>query len=681
MKSVNQMIGELALSRILHNVLQTVLCVGTEVTLIRSLSFCTTVLVTVIFASLLALMNVVAADSLPTLERVKYNHPGLVVDLGVGLWAWPLPMDFNGDGFTDLVVVCDDKPYNGAYVFEHPGTNDIMPVFKPARRISRGVRNVQVSYVEGMPRVLSPGTEYPDFLTTGLEKPIKLPLSANVHPNRVRGNMWRYVDYDGDGKTDILIGIDDWSDYGWDNAYDADGNWLNGPLRGYLYIVKNIGTNEQPKYAASLLLKDIDEKNLEVFGWPCPNMLDWDSDGDLDIVCGEFLDSFTYFENIGTRTEPRYIAGVKLTDEAGSPLVMDLQMITPVAFDWNGDGHADLICGDEDGRVALIENTGRLNAGRPVFRQPKYFQQEADDVKCGALATPFGVDWDSDGDYDILCGNTAGYIVFFENLSGTDIAETKWAAPQYLAAGGERIRILAGTNGSIQGPAEAKWGYTTLTVADWDGDGLLDIIVNSIWGRVIWFKNVGTKTSPVLAAYQPIEVEWNSPQPVLAYGWLRPRGNELLTQWRTTPFTLDWNSDGLVDLVMLDHEGYLVFFERQNINDRLVLLPPQRVFLGNDGHPLRFNDGLAGKSGRRKICLVDYDRDGAIDILSNSTSADLYRQIKAENGMWTFTNTGPIDERNVSGHSTSPTVVDFDGDDIPEPLIGAEDGRLYYKKQ
>ena len=42
-----------------------------------------------------------AADGL---ERLKYNHPGLVVDLGVGLWAWPLPMDFDGDGDLDLVV-------------------------------------------------------------------------------------------------------------------------------------------------------------------------------------------------------------------------------------------------------------------------------------------------------------------------------------------------------------------------------------------------------------------------------------------------------------------------------------------------------------------------------------------------------------------------------------------------
>jgi hypothetical protein len=53
------------------------------------------------------------------LERLKYNHPGLVVDLGVGLWAWPLPMDFDGDGDLDLVVNCPDKPYNGVYFFEN----------------------------------------------------------------------------------------------------------------------------------------------------------------------------------------------------------------------------------------------------------------------------------------------------------------------------------------------------------------------------------------------------------------------------------------------------------------------------------------------------------------------------------------------------------------------------------
>ena len=35
------------------------------------------------------------------LVRLPYNNPLLVVDLGVGLWAEPLPMDFDQDGDRD----------------------------------------------------------------------------------------------------------------------------------------------------------------------------------------------------------------------------------------------------------------------------------------------------------------------------------------------------------------------------------------------------------------------------------------------------------------------------------------------------------------------------------------------------------------------------------------------------
>ena len=27
------------------------------------------------------------------LQRINYNNPGLMVDLGVGLWAWPMLVD------------------------------------------------------------------------------------------------------------------------------------------------------------------------------------------------------------------------------------------------------------------------------------------------------------------------------------------------------------------------------------------------------------------------------------------------------------------------------------------------------------------------------------------------------------------------------------------------------------
>jgi hypothetical protein len=37
-----------------------------------------------------------------------------------------------------------------------------------------------------------------------------------------------------------------------------------------------------------------------------------------------------------------------------------------------------------------------------------------------------------------------------------------------------------------------------------------------------------------------------------------------------------------------------------------------------------------------------------------------------------------VDNRILAGHTTSPTIVDWDKDDIPDLLVGAEDGFFYY---
>ena len=617
------------------------------------------------------------------LERVKFNHPGLTVDLAVGLWAFPLPMDFDGDGKLDMVVSCPDKPYNGTYLFRNGGedtSKNAFPIFKAARRVSKGEQNVSVSFVEQLPHVLTAGTEHPDFLHSGLDKAMRLPLPVNVHPNKVRGNVWRYVDFDGDGKTDLVAGVDDWTEYGWDNAYDAAGHWTNGPLRGFVYLMRNLGSNEAPKYDKPVRILAGDQP-LETFGWPCPCFADFRHVGKLDLICGEFRDGFTWFENIGTRTEPKYAPGRVLKSAAGRPLTMDLEMITPVSMDWDKDGWPDLVVGDEDGRVALVRNTGKLGeGGAPQFTEPQYFQQEADDLKFGALATPVGVDWDGDGDVDLICGCSAGYIAFIENLSGPGVEHPRWAAPKKLEVDGKPLRIMAGPNGSIQGPAEAKWGYTTVSVADWDGDGLPDLIVNSIWGRVVWYRNIGTRKEPKLAPAQPIEVEWEGAQPTLAWGWQKPEGKALLTQWRTTPYAVDWNHDGLMDLVMLDHEGYLAYFERATRDGKRVLLPPRRAFVNERGEPLRFNSGAGGKSGRRKFCLTDWEGTGHLDILINSGNAERWKQVSQKDGWYVFKNVGNLDTLNLAGHDTSPTTVDWNNDGIPDLLVGAEDGHFYYMK-
>ncbi|MCM4167638.1 hypothetical protein KCTC52924_00852 [Arenibacter antarcticus] len=618
-------------------------------------------------------------------EIVKYNNPNTTSYLGVGLWAWPLPMDFDGDGDMDLLVSCPDKPFNGLYYFENTSGDDF-PDFAPPVRLGDAIKNVQVSHTAQGVRVNVPGAELSDFknnLGTIVEELYDADeLKEGL--TKVRFNQWKRVDYDGDGDLDIAVGIDDWSDYGWDNAFNDAGKWVNGPLHGYVFLLENVNGKfeNRGKIKAG-------GKTLDVYGAPSPNFADFDGDGDLDLICGEFLDRLTYFENVGTRENPEYKEGVFLYNTKGL-IKMDLEMIIPIAVDWDKDGHVDLVVGDEDGRVALIRNTGTLIDNVPQFESPRYFRQQSDNLKFGALATPVSVDWDNDGDEDIITGNSAGYFAFIENLGGGE--NPVWEEPKLLEIDGEPIRIQAGENGSIQGPAEAKWGYTTLSVADWDGDGIKDIIFNSIWGKIEWIRNTGSGLEPP----KPIKVErvnvlTTSP----SWNWWESEPDELVTQWRTSPYAIDWDKDGVTDLVMLDHEGYLSFFKGVNTNGEQAILPGKRIFYGDKaseytnkdkavnevGGPLRLNNADAGGSGRRKISFVDWDNDGDLDLLVNSVNVTLFENISQEADKIIFRYKGPLSEKILAGHTTSPTYVDWDKDGVWEILVGAEDGHFYHFKR
>lgn len=622
---------------------------------------------------------------LPACQRVKYNRQDLTVDLGVGLWSSPIPMDYDGDGVKDLVVGCPCTPYRGLYYFRNTGTA-VDPLFERAERISKKASShLFSSEYNGVPVVTDKGKVFDDFFSEPFANGkyveyIGDKVLRSIKKNRF--NQWAATDWDGDGDMDYVVAVDSYDDYGWDNAFDKNGNWMNGPLHGYLLLLEN-------KYGdymnRGMILAG--DGVIDVYGTSSPCIADFDGDGDQDIITGEFVDGFTWFENIGTRKKPRFAEGRQLSNTDGE-IRMDLAMIQPRHTDWNGDGKMDLVIGDEDGRVALMLNTGEVKDGMPMFTSPVYFRQKADNVKFGALITPCSFDWDSDGDEDIIAGNSAGEIAFIENLSGGP--DPVWAAPVKLKSEGATIRIMAGYNGSIQGPCERKWGYTVLSVADWDGDGKADIIINSIYGTVQWFKNTGDLLD--LAAVQDVKVAWNGPAPKPSWNWWDPRPGTLVTQWRTTPVAIDWNRDGLMDLVMLDHEGYLAFYERFiDENGERMLKPGQRIFdcvncslynnkdgvVNAEPGVLRLNDKTAGSSGRRKICFVDWDNDGLPDLVVDGLNAVLFHGLGEDGGRYSFEYCGPLSGTKLEGHTTCPTPIDWNGDGMKELLLGAEDGHIY----
>lgn len=601
-------------------------------------------------------------------DRVTYARTGVRGRLAVGLWAYPAPVDMDGDGNLDLIVSCADRPYNGTYYFRNLGTN-AKPLFDRAIWLGRGHKEMLAADFNGDGKVdlVVSGGYYSDVRANRMSKFVKIKLPRSYWVGR--DDMWHPVDWDGDGRIDILAGVSDWRDYGWDDAYDEKGNWLRGPLHGYVWFHRNTGTNESPVYAEPVKL-EAGGKPIDQYGAPAPNPVDWFGTGRLDLIAGSFLDSVTIFRNNGRGLD----AGRPLY-AAGKPIRMDLCMIQPRVVKLHPDGRYSLMVAEEDGTVTLFENTAPRGQ-EPKLAEGRYLEQVDPYVKSGALSRPVAVDWNGDGKLDIISGNSAGYIQFFENTGTKERPD--FTERGYLKAGGKVIRRIAGTNGSIQGPAEEKWGYSNPWVVDWDLDGKLDILVNDIWGDVVWYRNIGTRTRPELAPAQSVEVEWTGHPPKPDWVWWEPKPKQLVTQWRTTPFATDWDGDGLPDLVMLNHQGYLCLYRRARRGGELTLLPPEKLFIEPSGRFLNLAAGRAGRSGRRKIQMVDWDGDGDLDLITDSDEGPVWYENTGTQKRPVMELRGTILRYRLAGHNPTPNAADWNGDGKLDLLVGAEDGFFYY---
>ena len=73
--------------------------------------------------------------------------------------------------------------------------------------------------------------------------------------------------------------------------------------------------------------------------------------------------------------------------------------------------------------------------------------------------------------------------------------------------------------------------------------------------------------------------------------------------------------------------------------------------------------------------------DGHLDVLLNGTNADLLKGRANADDTYSLADRGPIGNRDISSHSTSPTVVDWNRDGVLDAVVGAEDGFLYYLRR
>lgn len=601
----------------------------------------------------------------------------------------PFVVDWDGDGHKDILTSMQSVPERQTYVFRNTG-NSMANGFEKARGLgtATGGESKQVIDVDGdgRPDLVRPGGYYPDFINNKFTKWVTIHWPSDSATGTILSESktvnWYIADWDNDGKKDVIAGCGWWgdygSDYGIDGSYDANGNWTSGPLRGWFYLFRNTGSNQQFVLQPPVQLKTTAGVNAEVYGYACPVVADIDNDGDLDLISGDFLDKIWIFRNIGTRSNPQLSPPQPLATVNGT-FVAEYQALKLYVTDWDDDGDLDIFFSGENTQVGFLKNTGAAGAnGLPLFEAAYYPRCREDYPVSGMLATINCSDWDNDGDADLIFGNSPGKIGWYRQTSG--YPNLTFAEPVFFTSGGSPIRIEAGANGSIQGPAEARWGYTVPHAADWDGDGYMDILTNSIWGKIVWYKNPGVHGVSALGAQSPVLVEWPATPPKPAWNWWNPAAGEWVTQWRSTVQPVDYDQDGLMDAVALDTQGYLVLHRRTLVNGVQKLLPGQRIFLNADGAPWQVNAGEYGYSGRRKFVLTDWDNDGDWDLIMDKKVVGenlIFYQNVTGNASPKLVEAGSLLDINLIGHETSAAVFDLEGDGNKDLLACADEGHYY----
>ncbi|MGB0840578.1 MAG: FG-GAP-like repeat-containing protein, partial [Chitinophagales bacterium] len=297
-----------------------------------------------------------------------------------------------------------------------------------------------------------------------------------------------------------------------------------------IWYYANTGDLGKPKFELQNL-NFLSEEMIDVGEGAYPAFVDYNQDGLLDLAIGNYryfypetntsVSSLTLFENVGTASEAIF----ELVDKDYNNLSsLNLSGLFPTFGDVDGDGDADMIAGDVVGRMHYFENTA--NTGE--IMQLTLSQFNFLEVPSGNWATPYLFDLNQDGKLDLVVGEMAGKLNYFEHSNSNEILDftlqsnffgevdvrqigfpfgysvpVLWQLPETdepsLLVHGENGQVswytdLAETAFTLQNNFVAEiddGGRGGMAMADLNGDGLVELIVgNRSGGLQLWEQKI-----------------------------------------------------------------------------------------------------------------------------------------------------------------------------------------------
>jgi hypothetical protein len=561
-------------------------------------------------------------------EHSHSNHMQLPADLA----AWCVLVDYNCDAIPDIFTyslgLAGAKVYTGAY---NASTGFTFTLIKDRLRFPSGTGypNIYITQLDLPAFVDLDNDNDVDVLTfsftgdfiemyqnqsqelgygcdsliytqatmcwgevkeSALDNTISMGISCKTNPNATSnggsglmvhsGSSITAFDYDYDGDCDVLLG---------DVSNPTLTHLINAGDSNYAVI--GAVTYGFPDYNTPA--------NIPVF--PGAFYVDVNNDTKKDLVVSTNISNNTKYLNNVSMYENRGIAVDSFVLINDSFLVGDMIDVGkgayPVFVDVTNDGLLDLVLGNnsyygypsgtvEESALTVFKNTG--TATTPVYQLLSRNWLNTRGYAMTNLHPTLG-DVDTDGDVDMLLGNSAGSLIFLENVSSS--GAMSFAPPSVMYQG---IDV-----GSVSAPQ----------LVDVDEDGKLDLLIGEIQGRVFYYQNTGTASVPVFSLvsnhWGEVDVRVNS-----STGYSKPHLTKKL-------------NGSVYELLVGSESGQV--FRYDNITT-----------IANDTFGLV--DTVFTKYGRCKFAcptVADLDADGNIEVVLGSLRGGLvcYTTDTAFNGL------------------------------------------------
>lgn len=268
-------------------------------------------------------------------------------------------------------------------------------------------------------------------------------------------------------------------------------------------------------------------------------------------------------------------------------------------------------------------------------------------------AAPTLGDTDADGDLDATVGTASGKVLYFKNIGTSN-------NPIYSQQTGASNPFNTSDISNNAAPS----------LADIDADGDLDAVVGTVYGSLMYLKNIGTAVNPIYSQ------QTSSANPFDGVTYYDEPTN-------TSPSLGDIDGDGDLDAVVGTGNGSLLYY--QNVGSATNPIYSQQTGSSNP-----FNVGTpnlrVASNANFSPSLGDMDGDGDLDAIVGTAEGTIlfFKNVGTAINPIFSQQTGSTNPFSGQGNgidlNASPSLGDTDGDGDLDAIIGTANGKFLYLK-